>query len=678
MLQQITHLRYELETRSKLLGRRDTISSEYEIKKQTIQNCIYGVDIDLGAVEIAKLRLWLSLVVDYELEDIEPLPNLDYKIMQGNSLLEELVLGDTTIKLYDRQTIQKAVNSKRMKNLFDEDPQMAMFDDIKKDQALKNMKALQVKYFSQSDANEKKKIKKQIEKIEHNLIEVSVRAETDKLSAQRLNIKAIPGIGLLPEDAKRLMSISSKESQIMAVLDELEKTGTKPFFLWRLYFADVFEEKAGFDIVIANPPYISFQEIEKNIKDIYKSSYESARGKYDIYLLFIERALSIVKNLGFMCFIVPNKFIRSNYGTGIKNLILQNKIVEIVDFNDIQIFDSVTNYTCITFIQKLNNETDHLFQYKNVNSIQNSEMEWIKYEVNQSSLSNDIWILGSTDESKLVSKIKTNRVPLGDISLSITQGIRTGGLKVFYENISPDFIEKNQIEDEVVLPILHGKNTKRYSYSLKSNDLLFFPYQRDHKTPIDINNFPKAKKYLEKYKEELLNRKDSGKVFRNTNKFWYEYWDPKPISFSHPKIVFPDISNHNQFSLDLEGYGYLNTCYGIFLKDPRRYKSILAILNSRLIEFFIKKISPSVRGGFYRYKTNYLKQIPIPELDNKKTLLEKLVDSILEISKALNNNPDFKDKKIQQLTELEREIDLIVYEQYRLTDDEIRIVEGKI
>ena len=124
------------------------------------------------------------------------------------------------------------------------------------------------------------------------------------------------------------------------------------------------------------------------------------------------------------------------------------------------------------------------------------------------------------------------------------------------------------------------------------------------KNPSEIyyGNYLKCLLNLEKYKEELLNRKDSGKVFRNTNKFWYEYWDPKPISFSHPKIVFPDISNHNQFSLDLEGYGYLNTCYGIFLKDPRRYKSILAILNSRLIEFFIKKISPSVRGGFYRYQ----------------------------------------------------------------------------
>jgi hypothetical protein len=184
---------------------------------------------------------------------------------------------------------------------------------------------------------------------------------------------------------------------------------------------------------------------------------------------------------------------------------------------------------------------------------------------------------------------------------------------------------------------------------------------------------------LEKFSNELLLRKDSGKVFKDTNKKWFEYWDSKPICFEKPKIIFPDISNKNNFYLDNEGFGYLNTCYAIFLKH-NHYKFILGLLNSKLIEYFIKRICPSVRGGYFRYKTNYIKELPIPlfkETELNYNRMIEFVDQMLTTKKQLQqakteSNKNYLQRKCEAI---DKQIDQLVYELYGLTEEEIRIVE---
>jgi len=443
-------------------------------------------------------------------------------------------------------------------------------------------------------------------------------------------------------------------------------------------------KRGGFDCVIGNPPYIAFQEGSKAIKDYYKR-YRSAIGKYDQYILFIEKSLSLLRLSGFFSFIIPNKFIHSDYGKGIKGVILEHQIIEIVDFNDIQIFTGATNYPCILLIRK--STSPNAFEYKTVSNIHVSEILSKSILVDQNALSNSTWLLIDRKEVALLEKLKNDKTALGSLSLTITQGLRTGELKVFFNNIDFEFIKKNNLERELIRSVFHGKNVKRYAHLLdKQRDLILFPYIRDFKTPVDIDKFPNALDYLRQYKNELKERKDSGKIFKNTNKIWFEYWDSKPICFESPKIIFPDISNRNNFYLDLDGIGYLNTCYGIFLRDGLNYQYILGILNSRVIEFFIKKISPFVRGGFYRYKTRYIEQLPIPTIDFSNSAekaqhdkLVALVDNMLELQKKYHDARMERDKELyeRQMKIVDAQVDRLVYDLYGLAEEEVKVVEGE-
>jgi len=686
---------------TEIIRARNTLSSYlpkndrsiYAFKRHAIQNCLYGVDIDPGAVEIAKLRLWLSLIVDeQDIKQIKPLPNLDYKIMQGNSLLEEY----EGIKLFDEgivsaspfdnikqiEEVKEKLNElqreffkfhsagelkgskkqrieaelKRQNDLFNKlrktkkakPDNGSLFDQLS--QAKKKadeLKKLHQEFFEAAHKKEKDRLKKEIETLEWDLIETTLR-EQNKLS-------------LLPE------------------IERFKKTNIKPFFLWKLNFSEVFEKNGGFDVVIANPPYISFQQIDRSYKDIYKRLYNSARGKYDIYLLFIETGLKLLVDYGYLCYIVPNKFIRSGYGAGIKEVLLRHDIKQIVDFNDLQVFDDVTNYTCVILVGKNKDDTTpSTLTFSNVKEIEVNEFIGETLTIRQDNLGSSVWVFGNSTELLLMDKIKKQKKTLGDISKTITQGIRTGALQVFFNNVDLKFVESKKIEKGLLIPIHHGKNIKKYQSLInEENDLLLFPYKNDYKTPVNIERFPNAKSYLEKYKEKLLLRKDSGRVFKESDKKWFEYWDPKPMCFSSPKILFPDISNTNQFHLDTKGIGYLNSCYGIFLKKGINHKAVLALLNSRLIEFFIKKISPFVRGGFYRYKTGYIKQIPIHAVitENGSFLntIVKMVDKILAVTgdkRYLENSA-----KRAYVRKYEHQIDQMVYELYSLTQEEVKVVE---
>lgn len=626
MLQQITHLRYDLEERSKLLGRRDSASSEYEIKKQTIQNCIYGVDIDPGAVDIAKLRLWLSLVVDYDLEEIEPLPNLDYKIMQGNSLLEELVLGDTTVKLYDQRTIQKAVNSKRMKNLFEADPQMAMFDDVKKEQALKNMKALQVQYFSQSDAGEKKKIRTQIEKIEHDLIEVSVKAETEKLSAQRLNIRTIPGIGLLPEDAKRLMNISSKESQIMAVLDELKKTGTKPFFLWHLHFADVFSEKQGFDIVIANPPYGFRNVLSSEEKRFFRKTMKIKFPSGDIAELFIIISLSkFVGQNGVLTFIIPKKSLYGESWSNVRKIWLENNLYFLMDAS--QAFESVLLEQSAFSVQKRGGGDRKI-------------------------------TVGALDQD--VSSVRIfGDFPVADI---FTPDLRNAQI---YRALYPASLLKKITENSIP----NTSSVVKAEMGI-SNTTEHLTFEADGNYPcvkgIDIIRY--GLKPTVRYLKGKIAKQYSG-----------EYQDSKIVS----QKIIAHIQNPRPHILitmfyDDEHRLINDTCVEIkVLNEKLNKKFLLGYLQSEFSNWYAYNFVYNRAIRTMDFINYYVTQIPIPirvlDEPEKQTPIIKLVDQILSITKT----PDYRDnpEKQARVKDYEKQIDQMVYELYGLTLEEIEIVE---
>ena len=312
----------------------------YDIKKQAIQESIHGVDIDPGAVEIAKLRLWLSLIVDFQLHDIEPLPNLDFKIMQGNSLLEDLFIDDERIKLFDSLTIDKNNTAKKV----------GLFDDVNSS-LIKKLKDLHISYYKESSIDKKRNLRDSINDIEHYLVTESVKKELKRLKEQKINIKPHPLLGLGFEEVRKINKISTKEDRILKILDDLQSQGVKPFFIWHLNYMDVFEEKGGFDVVIGNPPYVDSEEMTRNqkeIREIYKNIYRAAQGNWDLFIVFIELGLSLCNKIGTCSLIVKNTLIAAPYSTEIKNIIKEEySLVSLRDYSNVDVFKQQAVYPVV-------------------------------------------------------------------------------------------------------------------------------------------------------------------------------------------------------------------------------------------------------------------------------------------------------------------------------------------
>ena len=670
MLQQITQLRNELEARSKLLGRRDKASTEYEIKKQTIQNCIYGVDIDPGAIEIAKLRLWLSLVVDYDLEEIEPLPNLDYKLMQGNSLLEELVLGDTSIKLYDSEGIKKVMGSKRMKNLFDKENQIGLFDGDN-DKVMKSLKSLQLKYFSTSDSESKKEIRNKIERIEHELIETSVKSSLEDLKNQKYNIRIMPGIGILPEDVKRLEKISSKESQIFAVLDELNKTGTKPFFLWHLYFSDVFEEKGGFDVVIGNPPYFQLQKNKKVSDELSKMNYQTYSKSSDIYCIFYEKGIQLLKEDGILSFISSDSWLKTKYGNVLRRYLLENTDpLILIDFENSQVFRTAIVESNILVLKKA--KYKRMLRAVSHNVKQDSSLNlndyFVKNRVILSELDDTGWTISSVESANLRKKIEQNSIPLRKMDFKIYIGILNGFNDAYVINseIRDKLVKEDPNCSLIIKPMLRGRDVDDYTIDWKGLWLINAHNGIGSKLPrINVErDFPSIYNHLLKYKDKLEIRLNKGSHWTNLrNCAYFE-------EFEKPKIIWGELSDKPKFAYDDSGYYPEAT---LFTLTGENLKYLLAVMNSKMGKWYFEQIATSSGMGTSRWKKYKIEMFPLKDpsifsVDN----IVNLVDSILEITSKVDYRND--NAEMIKVNEIKRRIDDLIFDLYSLNGEEIKLI----
>jgi len=287
-----------------------------ETKKQIIQNCIYGVDIENGAVEIARLRFWLALVVDEDAP--QPLPNLDYKIMQGNSLLESF----EGIDLSKVHTVSKTTTIyEPQKDIFGNivDPQLKL-TDVKVLQE-NNLQQLMQDFFNETDPEKKQEQRELINQTVHEHIDYNLELWQRSLERQVAEAPDTNKLGLKAATKKKIEELHKQLEDLIEKrekLHELQNAVNKPYFLWHLFFADVFE-KGGFDIVIGNPPYIEFKKLPSKEKELYRN-YQTASRKYDLYVLFIERSNQILKDKGCHYFINPTTFLMKDYGIPLREL----------------------------------------------------------------------------------------------------------------------------------------------------------------------------------------------------------------------------------------------------------------------------------------------------------------------------------------------------------------------
>lgn len=331
----------------------------YDIKLQTIENCIYAVDIENSAIDIAKLRLWLSLIVDYPNdEEPQPLPNLDCKIMQGNSLLDEF----EGVPLFSKKILKNSMRKNASKvqiqqniygNINDVYVQQSLhFDsnEINFNEYIDKVVLLQKQYFSISDSKVKRELKEKIEKIQFGMVEESLKTVPDKLN-------------------------KFKEEAIKK---------QKPWFIWELEFYDVFKDNDGFDIVIGNPPYVSTKGVDVELKNKLAKQYGFAD---DLYYHFIIKGLTIAKQKGIVTMITPDTYFTTFTKKGLRKKILENKLIQLIDLG-YDIFESAMVSTSIIILSKCYEKTN-IMKIKDVKGIK-SIHKGTDYEIPQKSYNEGI------------------------------------------------------------------------------------------------------------------------------------------------------------------------------------------------------------------------------------------------------------------------------------------------
>jgi hypothetical protein len=295
----------------------------YNFKRRCIEHSLYGVDIDPGAVEIAKLRLWLSLVVDEdEIENIKPLPNLDYKIMQGNSLIELLSTKSLVSSIDHRRT-----------------------------ELVKELKKAKDELFNITIPTQKENKRYEIDILMKKLFEYDRDRQIKRLKGHILAVKSQQRLFEddkdKKEDEKKIRVIESRIEEIK----NIDAPGPTEHFEWYINYSEIFQAKGGFDVVIANPPYVQLQDKSK-ITTIelnkYKSqNFETFEASADIYCLFYEKGSCILKKGGFLIFITSNRFCFTNYGKSARQYLCKKNLHEIININEIEVFEEANVGTVI-------------------------------------------------------------------------------------------------------------------------------------------------------------------------------------------------------------------------------------------------------------------------------------------------------------------------------------------
>lgn len=666
---------------SEIVRARNTLSSYlddsrrtlYSFKRDCIQNSLYGVDIDPGAVEIAKLRLWLSLVVDEDdIKQIKPLPNLDYKIMQGNSLLEEFegiklfdekliaapdLCNETQIEsLKHRQTeLQKEYFELHSENKLTAYKQAELSEELKSVAAqLKRLRysekvtAKTASLFDiHSEASKKANI---LKKLHEDFFETTQKAKKDNI---RRNIEKLEW-DLIETTLKEQNNISALKK-----LDSFKQSNTRPFFLWKLHFADVFQKQSGFDVVIANPPYVSAWSMEKEnpgarseIKNALKD-YSILSGHWDLYIAFVAKGHQILTNMGSLSYIVPNPILREKYASDTRRFLLENmQLKTILEFNDKNVFENVSRRTTVLMAVKNKNKNDYPIYISGNN--QNNQIRLLNKVEKQSWLRNPKHIFlvkGNSQEDSLISELELQSDKIGNF---------------FYVNYGAQVASKEKGKfgkKEVVgtkpknnaKQFYEGRDVQRWHLNWRG---LYLDYR--------INELygPRAPELFEQNKIVIRKVTDKDHKLCATFDHTKHYTDDGNVLLVPYKSLYGTC-----LRTDFEDY--------IISKENIHLKYALAIILSQMENFYFKKrfATESLQGSTSHTYPASVRGLLIKNIsDSEQQPFIELVDTILLITESDNYN--LSPQKQEQVKHIEEQINRMVYKMYNLTSKEIRMIEN--
>ncbi|UBF28257.1 Eco57I restriction-modification methylase domain-containing protein [Kovacikia minuta CCNUW1] len=457
-------------------------------------------------------------------------------------------------------------------------------------------------------------------------------------------------------------------------------TGRADTFDFRIYFSEVFRKNHGFDVVIGNPPYVRQEQI-KHLKDQLEKRYECYTGTADLYIFFYERGLNLLREHGVLTYISSNKWFRAAYGKKLRQFITrETQLQQIIDFGDAPVFAAIA-YPTIVITQKGKPETQtfHALNWEMGQSISQFEtvVQSQSFTMPQQVLTAEGWQFADTTALNLLEKLRQAGTPLGEyVQNRFYYGIKTGFNEAFVVDrpTRDRLIAEHPSSAEVLKPFLRGRDVKRWSVDyadlylikIESSENKQHPWTGKAKSeaeqvfaqtyPAIHNRFSQAE-----LRETLIKRSDQGRFFWELRScvYWQE--------FERSKIIYPDIYEHQSFAVDINNFFSGNTCYFI----PTNELWLCGLLNSKIIEWFYRNISNSVRGGYLRAFSNYIKQIPIPPAsDRDKAEIQALVGYVLYLTAQLKDIPSYgenlmtvADDKLM-LSYFEQIIDAVVMELY--------------
>ncbi len=524
--------------------------------------------------------------------------------------------------------------------------------------------------------------------------------------------RALPNLDANIKCGNSLIGPDYFADQLLPDAEEMKRVNP---FDWQHEFPEAMKA-GGFSVIVGNPPYIRIQVMKEWAPlevEAYKQLYVSARtGNYDIYVVFVERALSLLNHDGRLGFILPHKFFNAQYGEPLRDLIAKGRYLSnVVHFGDQQVFAGVTTYTCLMFLDKAGRAACHFVKVDDLAAWRKTGAA-IEGDIPADRITAAEWNFTVGSGAGLYEKLSTMPVKLGDISAKIFQGLVTSGDPIYlldplgneqngYVPVSSNATGKEyELETGVVWPLCKGsRDIRRYS-AIPSKRVLF-PY--DARTSAETGKtvliasrdfaqrFPKAWKYLnENY--DVLRDREKGKM---RHEAWYGYVYPKSVAlFAKPKILTPSIAANASFTFDRKGELYFvgsggggGGGYGIILNDDCKmaYEYVLGLLNSKLLDSCLKQISSPFRGGYYAFNRQYIEQLPIRPIDFTNAAdkaahdrMVKLVDTMLQLHPRLAAAQAAHDRDLiqRQIDATDRQIDALVYQLYGLTEEEIKIVEG--
>ncbi len=573
--------------------------------------------------------------------------------------------------------------------------------------------------------------------LENNLFGVDINEESVEIAKLSLWLRTA-------QPNRKLNDLNSNIKCGNSLIDDVAIAGDKAFN-WQNEFIQVFA-KGGFDVIIGNPPYVRVQSLKEHYFDqtlYFEKKFISATGKYDLYALFMEKSNHIINAKGLISFILPHKFLIADFGTGIRKYLSKNKLVDsIIHFGSQIVFQEASTYTCIINLKRNCSEVKFIEIYPS------EILNYFKFDIiNLDRLNESAWNLKGGNSNLIIDEI-LKQVSLKDICEGIYQGLITTGDDIFMLDgkiIGDDFIGySNEIKEEVtieaklMIKVLKGQDIKR-NLPLNSNKYVIYPHLKNSKgktVPIEPKEFevdyPKAFLYLSKFKKDLTDKKIR---YKTNPKYWYSLHRSREIEiFEKDYIITPQLQNIPSFTVKEtevvpDAGGYI-----IVPKNGYDSLTLLSVLNSKLMWFFIKNTSSEYGGGYFYFKTKYLEPFGIPntiisnlvlkenqisQLKNTKELFviingfQDYMFSKLNLNsmtkKLLNwytlESKDFlseiiKVKKTLTITEeaqwleyfhiqkqkaldikskidaTDKEIDQVVYKLYDLTEEENKIVEG--